>query len=298
MRFGVRGAAACFGFGEARLEAPPGTQQTHPKRGRVDPEGLRRLPGCEVLQGHEQEGLAVKPGERAESPVQGRVELVRLRLEARILDLVGRGGGRRRRSRASSKTRFRPWQRARGGDRRPARRRAAATRWSSPRPRSRPHPGSLFSARRQSLRRGARTLRGTAPRRTGDRIGAHARYCRGAARALQAATRSRMGRAGIEPANFGKKSPALPTELPAPLDEEYRGSLAILRGPPPSTSGPGLRPFTAPARVRIPLRATRAVSSAGRAPGLHRGGRRFDPVTAHSGEREGLVGDTWGSRPC
>src|SRR5688500_7162163 len=56
---------------------------------------------------------------------------------------------------------------------------------------------------------------------------------------------------------------------------------AILPGPPPSTSGLGHHPFKVAARVRIPLGAW-AVSSAGRAPALHAGGRRFDPVTAHS----------------
>jgi hypothetical protein len=49
---------------------------------------------------------------------------------------------------------------------------------------------------------------------------------------------------------------------------------------PPSTSGLGHGPFKAVARVRIPSGAW-AVSSAGRAPGLHPGGRQFDPVTAH-----------------
>src|SRR4051812_9821546 len=39
-----------------------------------------------------------------------------------------------------------------------------------------------------------------------------------------------------------------------------------------------------PAHVRVPL-AAGAVSSAGRAPRLHRGGRRFEPVTAHRSKR-------------
>ena len=56
---------------------------------------------------------------------------------------------------------------------------------------------------------------------------------------------------------------------------------SILAGPPPSTSGPGHGPFKAVARVRIPPGA-RAVSSAGRAPALQAGGRRFEPCTAHS----------------
>jgi hypothetical protein len=97
---------------------------------------------------------------------------------------------------------------------------------------------------------------------------------------------------------------------------------AILRRPPPSTSGLGHGPFKAVARVRIPSGASppeirafrrhvafrwpslpvvadawpqplvsagrrsgkvvwRAVSSVGRAPGLHPGGRWFEPGTAH-----------------
>jgi hypothetical protein len=51
---------------------------------------------------------------------------------------------------------------------------------------------------------------------------------------------------------------------------------------PPSTSGLGPHPFKVVTRVRIPLGVCpRAVSSAGRAPALHAGGRRFEPCTAH-----------------
>jgi hypothetical protein len=45
------------------------------------------------------------------------------------------------------------------------------------------------------------------------------------------------------------------------------------------------RPFTAVTGVRIPLGSPyRALSSAGRAPALQAGGRRFDPVSAHHAE--------------
>ncbi len=56
--------------------------------------------------------------------------------------------------------------------------------------------------------------------------------------------------------------------------------VSTLRRWPPSTSGLGHHPFKVAARVRIPLGAW-AVSSAGRAPALHAGGRRFESCTAH-----------------
>jgi hypothetical protein len=94
---------------------------------------------------------------------------------------------------------------------------------------------------------------------------------------------------------------------------------AILRRRPPSTSGLGHGPFKAVARVRIPSGALangrragwlrrsvaplskRAVSSVGRAPGLHPGGRWFEPGTAHHGwqahsDRGGLARLSRGAR--
>ena len=50
--------------------------------------------------------------------------------------------------------------------------------------------------------------------------------------------------------------------------------------------------------VLVTISPLRAVSSAGRAPALQAGGRRFDPVTAHSGNRgtAGFVGGGKGRR--
>ena len=68
-----------------------------------------------------------------------------------------------------------------------------------------------------------------------------------------------------------------------------------------STADPA-PPRSRAARRPASVSGTRAVSSAGRAPGLHPGGRRFDPVTAHSpaggggGEEGGRGGGGGGDR--
>ena len=114
---------------------------------RADPEGLRCLARCQVLPGDEEERLAVELREPAKSALQGRIELERA---------VGRRASRRPTLRGQTAPSAEPprgrgcapFRRATAEGRRQGRRRVAARRWSSPRPRSRPDPCFLASARR------------------------------------------------------------------------------------------------------------------------------------------------------
>src|SRR6267378_1870410 len=91
--------------------------------------------------------------------------------------------------------------------------------------------------------------------------------------------------------DLGIKSPLLYrlSYRPAQASVSPRSPARLTAGPP-STSGPGHGPFKAVARVRIPLGApVWAVSSVGRAPALHAGGRKFEPCTAHDASISGVL---------
>ena len=74
------------------------------------------------------------------------------------------------------------------------------------------------------------------------------------------------------------------TQTYAPGEHRASGFLWSSGRPhPPGPAGPGLPILLLPFRwvLRIPPPGSRAVSSVGRAPALHAGCRRFEPVTAH-----------------
>ena len=78
-------------------------------------------------------------------------------------------------------------------------------------------------------------------------------------------------------------APSRAVEVPASCTRARGGSLTRreLTRPPMGVDEPASPGFTRSAEKPLQWRRSRAVSSVGRAPRLHRGGRRFEPVTAH-----------------